>query len=388
MTRSGMLKRIGPFVLMFLCSTAMFAVEINVDDQQKSVSQSFDDDYLFLGSTLGFSGSADSLFFLGRSLVMSGENRGNLLAAAETLSVDGQVADDGFLAARTISVTGDLGGTTFAAAETISLLPSSRVNGTVFIGASNAELAGTVAGDLYVGAGSLVISGTVTGDVYAGAKEITILDSALIEGDFVYDSEQELTEAERARIRGAIRFEDFDEDKAWDKPAWAGPRPWLIALYFSLTILVFAVLFYLFPGTRDQDIERNGRRFWITVAWGLIPFFTFPLLIGAVFLAGIVFGLTIPIGIALVGSLGILGYILYALALPQIGSYISRLFGWSVHTRDKGAVLLTTLIGFVPVLVLGLIPFLNFVAFIVVLSLGWGIALEKAFRARLGSTGE
>jgi hypothetical protein len=77
-------------------------------------------------------------------------------------------------------------------------------------------------------------------------------------------------------------------------------------------------------------------------------------IIAVVFVAGIVFGITVPIGIALTASLGLVGYILYA---------------------------------FAPIFVMGLIPVINAISFLVVASLGWGIAIEKLFNVRLGTEG-
>ena len=64
---------------------------------------------------------------------------------------------------------------------------------------------------------------------------------------------------------------------------------------------------------------------------------------------------------------------------------LSRVFGWSVYLRDDRAPFVRTLIGFIPVFVLGLIPGLNAISFLIAVSLGWGIAIEKLFNIRLGT---
>lgn len=371
--------------LTFLSATAT-AIEIYREEESAPTPATrIEDDALYLGKTLVFGGIVESLIFFGETLVMSGTGEGNLVAAGKSLQVDGVIGDDTFVAGRRVTLNGELGSTTFAAAESIELTSSGTIDGALLAGGDTVTVAGTVDGDLYVGAGTLIISGTVTGDVTAGAKEIVITDTATVMGDFTYDSEEALTEAERARVNGAIRLEEWggEQGKAMAK----FPGKWAFRLVASLSTLVFALLLYLFPGTRTLDVDRGHRRFWKTIAWGLIPFFGFPILVAFVFFGGIVFGITIPIGIALVAGLGILGYVLYALALPQIGNYLSSLAGLKVHTRSTDAPFLRTVLGFAPVLVLGMIPVLNGIAFILVASLGWGIALEKLFSWQIGSLG-
>jgi len=81
-----------------------------------------------------------------------------------------------------------------------------------------------------------------------------------------------------------------------------GAGKWVLHIIASLSLLVFTLLFYLFPGTRNLDTERAHRRFWKTVAWGLLQFF----------------GIIVPIAIALEASFGFVGYTLYAIALQML----------------------------------------------------------------------
>lgn len=363
---------------LLLLPTALFSVQVASDDVG-SLDGTIQDDYLFAGESLTLSGEVESLFFAGKVLNLSGDATGNLISAGRTLTIDGTVGDDTFIAGRTISLSGAHGSTTFAAGETVTLFDGASIDGALFGAASELTVAGDVDGDLYAGAGTLIISGRVDGDVRAGAGKIIISDGAEITGDFAYESREELSEAELSRIAGTVTFEQSDKEKFEDFPFIWGK--WVMMIVSLLSILVFALLFYLFPGISTGKTDRSHRSFWKTVAWGLIPFFGYPLVIGAFFLAGIIFGITVPIGLTLLFSLGALGYILYAFALPQIGSYIAYIFSWKL--KDEAGTYKKLLVGFVVAFILGLIPFLNGIAFVIVLSLGWGVAIEKLFARSL-----
>ena len=387
MCTSELSRRLAPGVfllfLFFLVPLHLYSVEVSLEDSVESVRRQIDDDYLFMGETLSFEGAVESLYFFGKDLTMGGTARGNLISAAETLNFDGSVGDDTILAARTLNLSGTLGSTAFAAAETVNLFESAVAEGALFAAGNSVRIDGTVEGDLYVGARRLHISGRVDGDVRVGAERISIDPEAVISGDFIYDSASPLSAAEEERIAGEIRFKERTGEKPWyteKKVPWLAS--WVLSLISLFSSLVFALLFFLVPGFRLDDTGRGHRRFWITVAWGLIPFFAYPVGIGALLLAGVFFGLTIPIAVTLFFSLGLLGYVLTAFALPQIGSYISLLFRWEVHERRGLHV--RTLLGFVPVLILGMIPVVRGLLFVLVLSLGWGVALERLFEVHLG----
>lgn len=360
--------------LIAALSGPLSAVELSLGESQAEESGTVDDDYLFLGENLGFSGRTESLFFFGEDLSFSGTASGNLIAAAEIIDAEGSVADDTFLAARTITMSGAFGSTTFVAAETVALNAGATVTGALFAAGREVRISGTVEGDLYAGARELVIAGTVNGDVRAGARRISILEGARITGDLTYDAGAQLSPAELSRVGGSVSFDEMEKRDGKILEGFPfGVAKWIARIVVSLSALVFALLFYLFPGIRMAESRRDNRRFWKTVAWGLLPFFGYPVLIGAAFLAGIVFGITVPIAIALAAAVGPLAFILSALAMPQLGSYVARLFKMELHQQDS--VYRKLLLGFPFVLVLGAIPFLNGLFFLLYISLGWGIAI-------------
>lgn len=388
-TTGRRLVTLAAIALALAATGGLSAVELHIDEELDAEAGSIQDDYVFLGERLSFTGRAHSLYFLGRDLELSGGTRDSVFAMARALDIDGDIGEDAILAGRTVDLTGRFGSTTFAAGSTVYLSDAGQVGGGLFAAGRHVEIAGEVRGNLYAGARRLIISGRVDGDVHAGAGEIVLEDGAVITGDFIYKSDRQLSQDELGAVQGQVTFKEADFTKEWREGRW-----WLRvgSVIFTLVVLlsglVFALLFNLFPGLRVQASSRGHARFWTTFAWGLIPFFGFPIAIGALFLAGFLFGITVPIAMSLSFGLGLVMFILTALSLPEIGGYITRLFGWRLTAREGGAVFVRILIGFVPVLVLGLIPFVQSAVFVVVLALGWGVAIERLFDVRLGETGE
>lgn len=355
---------------------SLWAVDVQTSRRAAEESRTVEDDYLFAGRSLSLTGSVDSLYFTGRDLDVDGTVGQNLIAAARSLSVDGEVSGESVLAAQSVEVSGSLSDTAFVAAESVDIAQNGQVIGALFVAGNTVVLDGAVDGDLYVAARRLTVRGTISGDVHAAAADVRLEPGARIEGNFTYDAEAPLSQAEIGVVGGEVTEREWGRERGW-RP-WVAPLArWITNAILLLSVLAFSLLLHLFPGMRQMDADRDSRRFWVTVAWGLIPFFLYPVLIGALFFAGFAFGITIPIAVSLMLGAGALAFLLSAYALPQIGGYIARLFSWNLSEGRGGAVILKTLLGFVPVLIIGLVPYVQSLVGIVVLALGWGVLLEK-----------
>ena len=363
-------------LLLVALPFSVWAVDVQTSRRAVEESRTVDDDYLFGGRSLSLTGMVDSLYFTGRDLDVDGTVSQNLIAAARSLTVDGAVSGESVLAAQSVEVSGSLSDTAFVAAETVDIARNGEVSGALFIAGNTVVLDGAVDGDLYVAARRLTVRGTIRGNVRAAAADIRLEPSATVEGDVTYDAEAPLSQAEVGVVRGEVTEREWGRERGW--------RPWIVPLarwitnaIVLLSVLAFSLLLYLFPGMRQIEADRDSRRFWTAFAWGLIPFFLYPVLIGALFFAGFAFGITIPIAVSLMLGAGALAFLLSAYALPQIGGYIANLFSWNLSEGRGGAVILKTLLGFVPVLIIGLVPYVQSLAGLIVLALGWGVLLEK-----------
>ncbi|MFP4365031.1 MAG: hypothetical protein ACLFR1_14310 [Spirochaetia bacterium] len=370
-------------LILFIAVLPIASVELIIDESLENESRVIEDDYIFIGDTLGFNGAADTLYFIGRNLTLSEGNLRSIAAMGETLDVEGRVEEDAAFAARTINITADLNSTTFAAGENVNFFPQAELSGTLFAAGSRVNIAGNIDGDLYAGARILIISGRINGDVHAGTAQIRIENGGEVTGDLIYESETRISDETAEAVGGEITFNEYEHEADWQKLGWFfRVAKWVISVILLVSAFVFALLYYLFPGLRNTDTKRDHRRFWITTAWGLIPFFLFPILTAALFMAGFLFGITVPIAVSLLFSLGAIGYILTALALPQIGSYVSLLFNWQLSKTEGAGVYSKLVLGFGIYFILSLIPFLNILVFILTTSLGWGVAIEKLLGIR------
>ena len=98
---------------MVFLTASLFAVEIvmSSDDTPISKTESGDwnEDYLFFGNDLDFTGNADNLYFFGNRLTYTGETKG-IVAVGKSIEIDGNTDNNIHSIGETIYIKGDING--------------------------------------------------------------------------------------------------------------------------------------------------------------------------------------------------------------------------------------------------------------------------------------
>lgn len=363
-----------------LClAAALSAMVIRIQDQkgEGSLTESgnFDEDYLFLGRTLTFSGTAEDLIFLGERLVFSGTTELTLISLGERVDMSGRAGNGVIAGAMNVDIDGTVDDNSFIACRTLRISEQAVVNGTLFAGCQRLILEGRIEGDLYVGASNVVINGEVDGNVRVYAGRVSIGENGSISGNLIYTSPRRLSEQEQARVDGRVIY---DEKRADGKEGlgWLGQLG--VAIAFFLSFVVTGILLLFIPAFRSLEADQSRKGFWIKALWGLIPLLIYP----AVVVLCFVLIITIPLGLVLILAALPLFYLVYIIGTVLLGKYLVSIFKWNVHKRHY-----QFLIGALAVFILSLIPFINFLAFIFVTALGWGSMAGFLFRKDLSEAG-
>ncbi len=255
------------------------------------------------------------------STVKSGDNvylpkeetiDGNLYAASNNITIDGEIKGDLIAVAQTITVNGRLEGDLIAAAQTITV--NGEVNGNIRVAGNSANLNGPVARnvnvignsvvigkeakigwDLLTGAVNTNILGIVNGNVDGSSdsttlsgkvgknfnfsqnrknQNITISPEASINGDVYYNEKTKLNIAEGANIAGKINPVKNKE---------ASTKNQAISYLWSLFYAIFAALIIglvLTTVGKKLTAQLNNileEHFTLSLGWGLLVFLATPL---------------------------------------------------------------------------------------------------------------
>ncbi|HLV32685.1 MAG TPA: polymer-forming cytoskeletal protein [Chitinispirillaceae bacterium] len=366
---------------IFLCSTVASSAMVirnytgKDDEYIRTESGNFDEDYLFLGNELRFSGTAQDLVFLGRRLIFSGETQLTLINLSQYLIFSGVSGNGIISAAMDIDISGTITGNSYMGCKSFVLGDSGVINGNLFIGCAEIQINGPVNGDLYVGAGEIFINDEIQGNVTAYGRRIIIGEEGRITGNLKYGTGNKLSEKELRKVGGTVTF----VDSLGEKRDWRGFRNtmrsfgFFIGFGLLLSYLIIGLLLLFLPVSKKLDARQSSKAFWKTALWGLIPVLIYP----AAILLSFILVITIPFAFILIFAFIPLFYTASIIGSTLIGKFLVSKFGWKIEKRHY-----QFLIGAIAEFILSLIPFINILFFIFISSLGWGVYTDFLFNRK------
>ena len=338
------------------------------------------------------------MFRAGASVEITGDGIDDAFAAGERVGLAAPIGGNAHLAGRRVDINAEIGGDLYAAGADVTV--SAPVAGDATLagydvnvnapvgedlraGGANIRLDADVTGTALLAGESVEIDGVIGGDTVIAAKRIDFGPGARIDGRLVLYGE----DADEMNVPESVVSADRIERRDIEERLEAGfeeRRPGPVAMIggFVIGVLVLAALATLaatiFPRgmERLRDIvgERPLRTFWI-------GFLTLSALIGAtVLLILTLVGVFVAPAVLVLAVL--LGFIGFLVAVYLVGRAIwGRFGGLPPDTFPEHAIGAT--IGAVAVSLLALVPFLGWLAILVLALTGLGGLTVAAFRPEL-----
>ena len=322
----------------------------------------------------------DDLFIGAPTVRIDGVVNGDVFIGAQTVIISGVVNGNLHVGTNTLDLSGRVTGNVYAGAQNV-LISNSSIGGSLLTGAStvNVDETSTIGGSVLAGAGVLSIDSQVKRSVYAGAGSLTIGENTYIGKDLYYASDREgknVNISNNAIIAGTTyksagkTMPKIDTQSAKKfTSVFYGARVFTSILSFLGALLVGFLYFKFFNKHFNQTAKIVSKSFWKSLGLGF--------LIMIAFIPGIVILLITVIGIPLAGLIFLTFLFYMYLAKIVVGSafgnWISQKFKWKVSTYMAFA------IGLFAILILKLVPFIGFLAGLVVLWSGLGALTLRTF---------
>ncbi len=333
----------------------------NKGDVTKNEPGKFNEDYLFLGYKLDFTGAT----------------RLGLIALCEKLDFSGTVGNGLIGAGADLRIKGNITGNNYLACKTLLINDSARVNGNVFAACAKMIVDGKIEGDLDAATGELVINNEIKGNVSAYSGRIVIGEKGRIDGNLYYSSKEKLTENELKRVSGTVTVDKKRTSGEKSKSAGKGKNGsigFFVGFAFFISYVIISSLLLFLPVFKKLEHQQSDREFWTTSLYGLIPVFIYPALIVVSF----VMVVTIPFGLILILGMIPLFYIANIIGTVLIGKFLIRKLKWNVKRRH-----LIFLTGAIAGAIISLIPGINFLYLIFTAALGWGMYVSFLFDKKI-----
>lgn len=321
------------------------------------------DDIFAAGGELNYVGAgADHVITAGGQITFTGAQVKDIVAAGGHIVLENtQVSDDVIIAGGEIRISAD-----------------SRVASSAVITGGDITIDGSVGGDVTIRGGEARIDGTITGNVDITAHEIRLGPKAVIEGTLKHRTADLIVEP-GATIKGEITALPYDEE-GMKKTA---VTILLIASVVGLLILAgmgicTLVVAGLFAGHMQATDRAIRSKFFSTLLIGLLATIGLPVLC-VLFLATVI---GIPLALVLLAFWLAVQPLAFAGVAHATGMAIRSGFGGerAGTTPGAGGRIAYALLGLAILVVLGVIPFVGHIVWLLVGILGLGATVRELYR--------
>jgi cytoskeletal protein CcmA (bactofilin family) len=371
--RRWRLQQPGLRLLMVLLTLSLpsFALErrhgelVNV-----AANETVDDTLLAAGNTVRVDGVVNGdLLFFGRTLEVRGDVRGDVVSFGKRTVVSGTVEGRIFNFSQSLDLEGQVGHSIYAWAQSVRVDSRGHVGEGVVVGAGDVSLEGEVKRSATMFAGHADVSGTVGRDLTMAGGSLTLANTARVGGNLSARVRQlkDVHIADGASIAGKR-----DIQVRVRKSRFARPRFYFYqAVWLAAAMLVGWLGLVLFPGFFQACTQAVGAG-WRSLGLGV----------------GVMAGVPVAIivaAITLVGlpaSLMLFAAYLVAIYLAKIwvGGFLGRIVLKPTGTT-KGDWLLGLLVGLLILTVVEFIPYLGGLVRLGVLCLGLGAFAWQLYRS-------
>ena len=333
-----------------------------------AAGETVDDTLLAAGETIAIDGNVNGdLLAFGRSVTVRGNVTGDLITGGETINVEGTVGGNVIGGGRGVSLLrARVGRNLYGFGRDVSVDAAAEVAGNALAFGEKIDINGRVGTDVKGFGANVTVSGAVEGDVEGFAGKVTLLPSARIGGNLTahVDSMDDLEIAAGAVVGGSVDTQLVDREQRRNR--------YLTVRYYVNQVVRLGALFlsgllllWLFPALRDASFPNAGA---VLKAGGL----------------GLAAAVTLPVA-ALLVCLTIVGIPIAILvfALGAIGLYVSKaviaqIIGRSVFRAPQGPphYAATLIAGLVIVVVAINLPGIGGLANFVLTLVGFGVIVS------------
>lgn len=359
---------ISLLILLLSAPMAVFGATLQVDSDVLIDEQKVLDENLYTSSAQMrfFAQESQDVTSLYGHGVFAGIIDGDALLLGATTEISGVVNGDVRSVGGNITVSGVVHGDILAIGGTVHFTDTARLYGDVIVIAEQATMAGSYTNTSTVIANTVEINGAVDGDIEVTSNTLHVGDGAVIRGVVTYISPTPATVADGATIIHPIEFNQTEslQDQAAVKRTLVTFLSFWRILQFITTLILAFILVHVFKVFSKDVTDYVLQSFFRSFLLGLISVIVIPL--AAFFLFISVFAL--PLGV-IVMCLYIIG-LLVSTAMASV--YLGVFFKNITHKGRPNeisfgsamvALLVVTLLQFVPVVGDIIRPFVAVVAF-------------------------
>ncbi|MFH2035633.1 MAG: polymer-forming cytoskeletal protein [Candidatus Zixiibacteriota bacterium] len=298
-----------------------------------------------------------------------GQIDGNANLGANFIELDGTIGQSARLFGQYVDIYGTIQKNVIIFGQEITLDNDAQIGRNLDAFGEVIALSGTINGDVNITAGSVEISGKIVGNVSIRAEEISLTESAVIEGNFDYTSPQVAFIDDNAKIVGHTDWDESDYRTVAERFKYflSQIATFLRVITFFMTLIMGYFLIIFFRNITAEAANQIRTKFAYSLAIGFLSFLIFTF--GSVIFIIIIIG--IPIGLFLIG----LGFLLFYIGKVFVAIAVGRFIIGMFSADSKPSMGWEFFIGLILLSALFQLPYLGIVIYFATVLVGMGGAI-------------
>ena len=335
-----------------------------------SAEETIHNDLIATGPSVRVDGTVEGdVIAFTKSLIVSGHVTGDVIGFAGETLINGTVDGNVRVGTHSVTLQGSVGKNVSALSNSIDLASKGSIGGELIAMAAQMDLDGKVTRDLLGMAGRSDLEGVVGGQTWIRGGALTVASTADIRGPATFVGPEQPTVDAGAKLASPIRTEITQEVRRGRRSAAA--RAVRSTFAYGAALLVGVLLLLVFPGFFRATLRE-------TDSIGL------PIGIGALTLVSGAFLAVLGVLLLLLGvGAGVAGMMAYAPILYLSQVFVGAWLGNKILRKpasNTGTVIGQLALGLLILRVVGLIPVVGVLMWIVVVLWGTGAMLMAFYR--------
>src|SRR3989475_3377750 len=362
--RRGRLRQPGLRLLIVLLALSLpsFALERRHGEfVTVAANETVDDSLLAAGNTVRVEGVVNGdLLAFGRTVEVRGTVKGDLVSCAQRTEVSGTVEGHIYTLSHSLDLDGQLGHSIYGLVQSLRVDDRGRVGEGIVVGTGDVSLEGVVKRSVNIFTSNGDVSGRIGRDLTMAGGSLTLTNTARVGGNLSARVRQlkDVHIADGATIAGKRDIQVRVRKSQFTRPRFYFHQ----AVWLAAAMLVGWLGLVLFPGFFEACTQAVGSG-WRSLGLGV------GVLVGAP-VAMIVVAITL-VGLPLSLMVFVVYMVAIYLAKIWVGAFLGRMLLKPVGAT-KGDWVLGLLVGLVILTVIGFIPYLGGLIHLAVMCLGLG----------------
>ncbi|RJQ29030.1 hypothetical protein C4565_02775 [Candidatus Parcubacteria bacterium] len=361
-------KALVSALLLFILPVVIYAAEFRAGQQSSLTPQEKIAENLYMvGGTVTSAGAAEKdVLIAGGTVLVSGPIAEDLSVVGGNITILSQVSGDVRVGGGNITISGDIGGDVLIGGGQI-ILASKSIGGDVAMAGGTVRIDSQVKGNVKIAGGEIYINAPIDGNVNIKAEKLTLGSGADIKGNLVYEAMKPASMESGAKVQGKTTFTEI-KNKA-KKSGVVGFLTFALFAKFLMLLVTALLVGLIFRKYSKELVEQAVSNPLKELGRGIITIIVLPVL--SIILLVTIIG--IPLGI--LGLLSFIMLFIYGGIVTPIflGSLVYK---WISKKSEYTINWKTILLGVIIYLLLGLIPFLGWIAICVSVLITLGATLN------------